>query len=291
MPMGSHKPKFSSFTRKRQASYASDDNLSDVAILSMPVDSQSLFHRDSPRFSFSGENKHQIDEVFQELLSQANRELARLLRDVRTKSHGILVGDARSQQVSELLMRAVRCAAKQYQLQAELGTLALTDELTGLYNRRGFMALAERQLKLGRRSGRGMTLFVMDVDRLKQINDAFGHFEGDSALKQTAKALERTFRDSDVVARLGGDEFAVLAIEASGHNAEAISARLCESLKSISAQQHRYDVSLSIGFTRFEAGSRASLEELMTRADQAMYEDKKRRPWPLLVAEPVAQSQ
>jgi len=163
--------------------------------------------------------------------------------------------------------------------------------LTGLYNRRGFMTLAERQLKLGRRSGRGMTLFVMDVDRLKQINDTFGHFEGDSALKRTANALEHTFRDSDVVARLGGDEFAVLAIEASGHSAEAIRARLFESLKSISAQQHRYDISLSIGLARFEASSRTSLEELMARADQAMYEDKNRRFWTPLDRGCITQSQ
>jgi PleD family two-component response regulator len=79
--------------------------------------------------------------------------------------------------VSELLMRAVRCAAKQYMLQAELGNLAVTDELTGLSNRRGFMALAERQLKLGRRTDRGILLFMIDVDRLKQINDSFGHLE------------------------------------------------------------------------------------------------------------------
>lgn len=99
------------------------------------------------------------------------------------------------------------------------------------------MALAERQLKVGRRSGRGMLLFVMDVDRLKQINDSFGHFEGDRALKRTADALEETFRDSDVAARLGGDEFAVLAIEASGHSEAIIKTRLFERLKSISAEQ------------------------------------------------------
>lgn len=291
MPMGSHKPKFSSYTRKRQASSASEGNLSDVAILSMPVDSQSLFHRNSTRFSFGGENKNQIDDVFQELLSQANRELARLLRDVRTESHGILFGDARSQQVSELLMRAVRCAAKQYQLQAELGTLALTDELTGLYNRRGFMALAERQLKLVRRSGRGLMVFVIDVDRLKQINDTLGHIEGDSVLKCAATALAQTFRDSDVVARLGGDEFAVLAIEACGRTEETIRARLFEALKSLGAAQCRCEISLSLGLARFEPGADTSIGDLIAKADQAMYEDKKRRSWPLPVGEPVGQSQ
>jgi diguanylate cyclase (GGDEF)-like protein len=173
-------------------------------------------------------------------------------------------------------MRAVRCAAKQYMLQAELGSLALTDDLTGLYNRRGFMALAERQLKLGRRSGRGMLLFVLDVDHLKQINDTFGHREGDLALKSVAESMEQTFRDSDVVARLGGDEFAVLAIEASGHSEATIKARLFECLKSICAKESRYQISLSLGLARFDSESLTSIAELMAKADQAMYEHKRR---------------
>jgi diguanylate cyclase (GGDEF)-like protein len=288
MPMSSNK--FTSCARKRQAGFKSVNNPSDVAILSMAVDSQPLFRRGVRRSLLRGENEH-IDDVFQALLSEANRELANLLRDVRTESHGTLPSDTRSQPVSELLMRAVRCAAKQYMLQAELGNLALTDELTGLYNRRGFMALAERQLKIGRRSGRGMLLFVMDVDRLKQINDSFGHFEGDRALKRTAEVLEETFRDSDVLARLGGDEFAVLAIEAAGHSEATIKTRLFECLKSISAEESRYEISLSSGLVRFDPGSRTTIGELMAKADQAMYEQKRRRSRPLLETETSTQSQ
>jgi diguanylate cyclase (GGDEF)-like protein len=266
------------------------NNPSDVAILSMAVDSQPLFRRSVRRLLPRRENER-IDDVFQALLSEANRELASLLRDVRTESHGTLPGDTRSQPVSELLMRAVRCAAKQYMLQAELGNLALTDELTGLYNRRGFMALAERQLKIGRRSGRGMLLFVMDVDRLKHINDSFGHFEGDRALKRTAEVLEETFRDSDVVARLGGDEFAVLAIEASGHSEATIKTRLFECLKAISAEPSRYEISLSVGLARFDPCSRTSIGELLAKADQSMYEQKRRQSRPLLETETSTQSQ
>ena len=101
-------------------------------------------------------------------------------------------------------------------LQSELSSLALTDELTGLYNRRGFICLSEVQLKLARRSGCDMVLFFIDVDGLKQINDSFGHSEGDNALIRTAEVLRMTFRESDVLARIGGDEFGALAIEASG---------------------------------------------------------------------------
>ncbi len=274
MPISSNK--FSSCSRKRKAGFKSVNNPSDVPILSMAVNSKPLFRRGVPRLLPRRKNER-IDGVFQTLLSEAKRELASLLRDVRTESHGTLPGDARRQPVSELLMRAVRCAAKQYMLLAELGNLALTDELTGLYNRRGFMAIAERQLKVGRRSGRGMLLFFIDVDGLKQINDSFGHSEGDRALKRTAQALEMTFRDSDVIARVAGDEFAVLAIEAAGHSEATIRTRLCEDLKSLCAGESRYAITLSLGAAQFDPRGNTSIGELMVKADQAMYEQKRRR--------------
>jgi diguanylate cyclase (GGDEF)-like protein len=276
MATGLNSLRFDTYRRKRRAGVRTENNPADMAILNMTVDHESLFRRRAARLLPSRENGS-IDDVFRGLLSEANRELAGLLRDVRTGSHGPVLGDAKGQQVSELLMRAVRCAAKQYMLQAELGNLALTDELTGLYNRRGFMAVAERQMKLGRRSGRGMLLFMIDVDGLKKINDAFGHGEGDSALKSTSAVLEETFRDSDVVARLGGDEFAVLAIEAAGRSESTIETRLLECLKSINRKESRYEISMSFGLARFDPGSRASIEELLMRADQALYEQKRHK--------------
>jgi len=290
MPMGGTRTRLGSCMRRRHDGGESQSNPSDVAILNMAVDSQSPFRRRLPGLSPTRETRATDDEL-RNLLSEANRDLARLLRDVRTESGGMALGDARSRQVSELLMRAVRCAAKQYALQAELGNLALTDELTGLYNRRGFMALAERQLKLGRRSGRGMLLFMMDLDNLKRINDSFGHFEGDRALKQTATVLEETFRNSDVIARLGGDEFAVLAIEATGHSEVTIKNRLFECLKVINEDPSRYELSLSLGVARFDLDTCTTIGEWMARADQAMYEQKRRRSRRLFEMEVSAQSQ
>jgi diguanylate cyclase (GGDEF)-like protein len=281
---------YSSDSRKRRAGRRSAHDPADVALLNMTVDPQSLFRRKVSGILRSRENPV-TDNVFRALLSEANRELASLLREVRTELQGMPLGDARSQQVSELLMRAVRCAAKQYMLQAELGNLALTDELTGLYNRRGFMAVAERQMRLGRRTGRGMLFFKMDVNGLKSINDSFGHLEGDCALKRTSAVLEETFRDSDVVARLGGDEFAVLAIEAAGCSEPTIGARLFERLKSINAEQSRYEISLSVGVARFDPRNVTSIGELMVKADQAMYEQKRRRSRLLLEMETSIQSQ
>ncbi|HEV2197454.1 MAG TPA: GGDEF domain-containing protein [Candidatus Acidoferrum sp.] len=218
-----------------------------------------------------------LDKVFQSLLKEANRELASLLRDVRAGSETDLLDGAGSQDLRDLLRRALQCATKQYVLQTELSNLALTDELTGLYNRRGFLALAERQLKLARRSGRSLLLFFIDVDGLKEINDVFGHAEGDAALKCTAEALEATFRDSDVIARLGGDEFAVLAIEASGQSEVTIRERLTEFLNSASRQESDYKFSVSLGTARFDPWNQTSIRDLIAEADQAMYEQKRRR--------------
>src|SRR6266404_3415539 len=287
MTMGSIKVRTSS--RKQAEHFRSKKYPFDAALLNVTEDSEQL-RRNVSRLIEQGEEIAN-ETIFQTLLSDANRELASLLQDVRKVEEDPLLAEGQAGRMKKLLMRAVHCAAKQYILQAELGNLALTDELTGLHNRRGFMALAERQLKIGRRSGRGILLFMMDVDRLKQINDSFGHFEGDRALKRTAEVLEETFRDSDVLARLGGDEFAVLAVEASGHSGATIKTRLFECLKAISAKPSRYEISLSVGLARFDPCSRMSIGELLAKADQSMYEQKRRKSRPLLKTETSTQSQ
>jgi diguanylate cyclase (GGDEF)-like protein len=267
---------FNGCSSKRPENFKSKSYPFDATLLSMTVNPQMVLGPNVPRLLVRREEKA-ADDIFQALLSDANRELSSLLEDVRAVQDNAPLGDIQGGPINELLRRAVRCATKQYLLQAELGKLALTDELTGLYNRRGFMTIAERQLKVGRRSGRGMLLFFIDVDALKQINDSFGHSEGDRALKRAAKALGMTFRDSDVIARLGGDEFAVLAIEASDHSETTIRTRLYEDLESISAEESRYAISLSLGVARFDPHGRASIGELMAKADQAMYEQRRRR--------------
>lgn len=244
--------------------------------LSVKVNWPRLLPRDVPRLKLRRE-KLAVDVAFEPLLSNANQELGRLLRDVRKGPQTALYWNTYSRRMSDLLVRAVRCAAKQYMLQAELGNLALRDELTGLYNRRGFQALAERQLKLGRRFGREMLLFFIDVDGLKQINDSCGHGAGDAALKCAADALKKTFRDSDIVARLAGDEFAVLAIEASGRGESTIVARLNKYVHAVNSGRSLWTISLSVGVARFDHNKPASIKELMAQADQDMYAHKRRR--------------
>jgi diguanylate cyclase (GGDEF)-like protein/PAS domain S-box-containing protein len=107
----------------------------------------------------------------------------------------------------------VRLATTAFQEELRrLAIAATTDQGTGLKNRRGFFALAQHELNLAQRLGHPLTLIFFDLDRLKLINDTYGHLEGDRAIADTAQLLSSTFRESDLVARLGGDEFCVLAL-------------------------------------------------------------------------------
>lgn len=181
--------------------------------------------------------------------------------------------------VDDALKKAAIWAVKQSLVDREIRSLAITDELTGFFNRRGFLAAATQQLKLAHRDRQNVLLLFCDLDHLKNINDTFGHHEGDSALIRTADALEETFRNSDVLARLGGDEFAVLAWEASIPNLRTILARLEKNLAKANANEPRFRLSLSIGVTRYDPQFPLSLSELMARADEDMYRHKNQRAY------------
>jgi len=163
-------------------------------------------------------------------------------------------------------------------MEEELRALSLVDELTGLYNRRGFLALAHQQLKLVDRIKKGMFLVFTDVDGLKKINDTMGHHEGDRALIDTADILKRTFRESDIIARIGGDEFVVLTIETSDDSVEILTNRFKENLKNHNEQEARgYRLSLSIGVAHYNPESPCSIDDLIYRADKLMYEEKRHK--------------
>lgn len=218
-----------------------------------------------------------LEEMLSSALLVQDKELAGIVHEVDELLKTIKTDNPETQAVSNALQRAVLCAVKQSLLDRELQSLALTDDLTCLYNRRAFLALATQQLRLTRRKGESLLLFFADVDNFKAINDSFGHREGDHALVRAADALEKTFRDSDILARLGGDEFAVLALEASCQDQEAILCRLHENLRKSNAEEPRYELSLSVGAARLDPEHDSSLGELMERADQAMYEEKNKK--------------
>ena len=119
-------------------------------------------------------------------------------------------------------IRHLRDHARQRKtFEEELLALSLTDPLTGLHNRRGFLTFAEHQLTLSLRTKQRLILFFADQDGLKRINDTLGHEEGDQAIMETASLLKKTFRASDIVARIGGDEYVVLAVDPDANSPEA----------------------------------------------------------------------
>ncbi len=203
-------------------------------------------------------NRRKNGEVFPSLVSMAP------LRSPTGKLLGV-VGVSRD--ISEIK-----------RIQEQLRNLSLTDELTGLYNRRGFMAFGEQHLKLAYRARRGFLLFFLDMNRLKLINDTWGHPVGDAALQQFAGVLRQTFRDADIVARTGGDEFTVLCVEAATEQA-AVMERLYQNIARFNAQHTLPAVlSYSIGCASYDPDDPCSLSELMQRADRAMYLQKRGSP-------------
>ncbi|MBI3270187.1 MAG: diguanylate cyclase [Planctomycetes bacterium] len=176
------------------------------------------------------------------------------------------------------LGRAIRYAVERQQSGAGQREVPLIDEMTGVFNRRGFFAVAEQYIKLARRTRSGLLLLFGDLDGFKGINDKHGHAEGDRALQETAKLLRQTFRGSDIIARLGGDEFVVLATETRGVSPETLLRRLEANLEaSNTAGKRPYKLAMSVGFAACEVEGLTSIEDLLTRADQAMYEAKRRR--------------
>jgi diguanylate cyclase (GGDEF)-like protein len=161
------------------------------------------------------------------------------------------------------------------QMEEALRAMALVDDLTGLYNRRGFLILAQQQLKMADRvKGRMMLLFA-DLNGLKWINDTFGHPEGDRALIEVADVLRETFRESDISARFGGDEFVVLAIETDNASPEILITRLQENLEARNVRGgRRYKLSLSMGIAHYDPEHPCSIDDLLARADRLMYEQK-----------------
>jgi diguanylate cyclase (GGDEF)-like protein/PAS domain S-box-containing protein len=156
--------------------------------------------------------------------------------------------------------------------------LSISDQLTSLYNRRGFLSLAEQQLKLSNRKKSGMLLFFADLDLLKQINDKLGHEEGDRALIEAANIFRETFRTSDIIARLGGDEFAVLAIDTDEVHSGIFTARLQQLIDIWNNQENRkYRLSISMGCSYYDPESPCSIDELIARADKLMYEQKQKK--------------
>jgi diguanylate cyclase (GGDEF)-like protein/PAS domain S-box-containing protein len=160
--------------------------------------------------------------------------------------------------------------------QAELlRTMSLRDELTGLYNRRGFLEHTQQQLRSAARTRRAASVFFVDLNAMKTINDTWGHEAGDRALVAAARTLSQVFRDSDVVSRLGGDEFAVLAADCGAEEVDGVRDRLQRGVEELNASAREpFRVSISVGSAVFDPTNPTDLNTLMAAADRSMYEEK-----------------
>ena len=177
--------------------------------------------------------------------------------------------------VEEFIMRFDKMM-RDYKEEKALLALSLTDELTGLCNRRRFFILTEQYLKAAIRRKERPLLFFIDMDDLKGINDRYGHNEGDRTLIDLANILKKTFRESDIIARIGGDEFVVL-LESSDESSKALTTRLYENVRDYNTQRSERILSISLGTAQFDPEYPISIDELLSKADTLMYAHKSRR--------------
>lgn len=182
-------------------------------------------------------------------------------------------GERRGEQY---LTGIIRDITERKKLEKKLREASVTDELTGLFNRRGFLTLAQNQIDIANRMKRPFSLLYLDLNDMKTINDELGHQQGDQALVDLAHILKKTFRGSDIIARVGGDEFIVLLRESGKRSLEkAVIENLQENLKIQNEEAERtYKLSVSSGLTHYNPQNPCSLEELLARADELMYENK-----------------
>jgi diguanylate cyclase (GGDEF)-like protein/PAS domain S-box-containing protein len=195
------------------------------------------------------------------------RDYTHLVLDAAGLLHGYegYIIDITAQKAAEAALR---------RREKQLRMLSLADDLTGLYNRRGLFALGEHAMRSARRHKTGLSVLFLDMDGLKDINDRFGHAQGDQALRDLAAVLRATIRESDVLARAGGDEFVVL-VQDKPQAAEELTQRLKRRLGAANAKsERRYKLEVSLGVVFWPPDEKATLQELIERADQRMYAAK-----------------
>jgi diguanylate cyclase (GGDEF)-like protein/PAS domain S-box-containing protein len=251
-------------------------------------DFQAITHPDDLGNELAEMYRMTVGEI---LTSQVEkRYVHRFGHDVWVSSSFSLVRDTSNRPLHFIFQ--VQDITERKRAEAAIQTLSLADELTGLYNRRGFMAFCKQHLNTIRRTNKGIVIVYADLDGLKAINDSFGHKEGDRALVKTAELLKETFRSSDVLGRLGGDEFTILAAVEPDGGREKLLARLQEKFDSYNLLRVcPYDLSISVGVAQLDPEARESMEDLMAAADAAMYENKRgkrNRIWRQEEREPAA---
>jgi len=167
----------------------------------------------------------------------------------------------------------VRMERELIALSERLRTLVVTDELTELHNRRGFLTVAPKVLEIASRQATTVAMLFVDIDNMKAINDRYGHDAGDGAIRVVADALRKELRGADTVARIGGDEFAALALGLEDAELRLVEERICGHLRRARSDAEP-EIGVSIGWTVHPGGPTLSVERLLADADQAMYLEK-----------------
>ena len=184
--------------------------------------------------------------------------------------------DEKPREFSEEDLELLRDLAEMAQQEIAAVQLSNMDELTLISNRRGFVALAQHAIEISKRKKYPTSLVYLDMNKFKQINDNFGHAEGDKALVAFAELIRSNFRDSDVFARLGGDEFAVLLTDTPVGKVEDVLTRFDSAVNHYNQQAQRgYDLCYSVGIAAFDPERHSSVEDLLAEADTLMYQHKK----------------
>ena len=255
-------------TEVARAQHILSDDRFDAMLVSLATDDPAAFD------GVARLRDHAPDVPIVALTTEEDDAIA--VRALKAGAEECIGGDANG----AMLARAIRYAIERHQLQMALRAMALVDDLTGLYNRRGFQTLARQHMKMADRMRKRVSHIFVDLDGLKEINDTLGHREGDLALIETADLLKETFRESDIIARIGGDEFVVLALETVGLGQEHWVTRLQDNLTRRNERpERRYRLSVSMGIAYYDPDFPCPLDDLLDRADALMYEQKRtKRP-------------
>jgi diguanylate cyclase (GGDEF)-like protein/PAS domain S-box-containing protein len=226
------------------------------------------------------------DDRWQTLLAERARAgrargVARMIREdgitIEVEMSARIFTDGSGQERACTIIRdvteRVRMEREVRELSERLRTLVVTDELTGLHNRRGFLTVGAQVLEIASRQGMRVAVLYLDVDNMKAINDRYGHESGDRALRAVAAALREELRSADIAARIGGDEFAALALGLQDAEIRSVQERIRRRLGQTRGDSGG-EVSVSVGWTVHASATAPSVERLLADADRAMYREK-----------------
>ena len=198
---------------------------------------------------------------------------------------GILVDITREKRAEDKLEKILQklrdSNSERQEMIQRLESFSVTDELTGLYNRRGFFTITKEYVNMAIRKNIRMYLLFIDMDDLKVTNDTYGHHVGDEALRQLAQILRSTFRSSDIKGRMGGDEFAIFPIDSTEEGVTSATSRLARNIAAFNKSGLTpFKISISTGVSCFDPKNPSMIEDLLMVADKRMYEEKaaKRTP-------------